>query len=96
MELCGREIYLFCDEDLPKIVNFWILTFIGALMTFLGITLHLFELSWSRTEIREENKFKTNRELHYIRSHVKSVLHSRASSSDIGLMFLHQTRQQES
>ena len=95
MELCGREIYLFCDEDLPKIVLYWILSFCGAFMTILGIILHLFELSWSRTEILEEENLKTKRELQYIQTHVKSILYSRASSSEIGLTLLNQTRPQQ-
>ena len=97
MELCGYEIYLFCDEDLPEIVLYWILSFCGAFMTILGIILHLFELSWSRTEILEEENLKTKQELEYIQSHVKSILHTstRASSSEIGLTLLNQTRPQQ-
>ena len=94
MEICKYEIYELCDEELPLIMKFSIISLIGAVLTFLGITVHLFELSWTRTDILEQNKLKINRELRYIRSHVKSILHNRASSSDIGLMLLNKTRQE--
>jgi hypothetical protein len=97
MWICGREIYLFCDEDLPTIVSRWIMCLIGSLMTFLGIGLHLFDLCYLRTEIMEETNWKMKRELQYIRTHVKSALYygSRVNSADVGLMFLNQTKEQQ-
>ena len=95
MWICGREIYLFCDEDLPKIVNWWITCLLSSLVTFTGIILHLQDLSYYRTTILEKNKLKMGKELNYIRSHVKSALYtSRVNSSDIGLMLLNQTQNQ--
>ena len=98
MWLCGREIYLFCDEDLPQIVNWWITCLLASIMTFVGIIMHLYDLSYFRTTVKEMDKLKMGKELQYIRSHVKSALYqqpSRVNSSDVGLMLLNQTRQTE-
>ena len=95
MWICGREIYLFCDADLPQIVNWWITCLMASLLTFLGIIMHLYDLSYFRTTVMEKNKLTMGKELQYIRSHVKSALYqptSRVNSSDVGLMLLNQTR----
>ncbi len=75
MWICGREIYLFCDEDLPSIVNWWIVCLTSSISTLIGIIVHLHDLSWTRTEIMEQNKANMAKELFYIRSHVKSALY---------------------
>ena len=94
MWICGREIFLFCDDDLPKIVIWWIICLISSLFTLMGITMHLHDLSWFRTTILEENKIRQKQEIKYIRNHVSSVLHSssRPQSTDLGLMLLNQTK----
>lgn len=91
MWICGREIYLFCDEDLPSIVIWWIISLISSLLTFLGICMHLHDLSWFRTTLTEEKNLKMKHELQYIRSHVKSAFYNRGST-DVGLMLLSQTQ----
>ena len=69
-----------------------ILFLVSCLFTFLGITMHLHELSLFRTTILEESKLKQKQELKYIRNHVSSVLYSRPQSTDLGLMLLNQTK----
>lgn len=91
MWICGREIYLFCDEDLPSIVTWWIICLISSLLTFLGICMHLHDLSWHRTTMTEEKNLKIKHELQYIRHHVKSAIYNRRST-DVGLMLLSQTQ----
>ena len=92
MWICGREIFLFCDEDLPKIVLWWIICLVSCLFTFFGISMHLHDLSMFRTNILEENNFRQKQEINYIRNHVGSVLYSRPQSTDLGLMLLNQTK----
>ena len=92
MWICGREIYLYCDEDLPQIIKWWILCLISSFVTLIGLIMHLHDLSYFRTCIMEENKFRQRQELTYIRSHVKSALYNRPHSSDIGLMLLSKTQ----
>lgn len=84
MWICGREIWLFCDEDLPKIVYSWILCLISSIMVLVGVSVHLAALSYTRTQIEEENKLKMYQESRYIRTRVRSVLHSRSNSADVG------------
>ena len=68
------------------------LDLVSCLFTFLGITMHLHELSLFRTTILEESKLKQKQELKYIRNHVSSVLYNRPQSTDLGLMLLSQTK----
>ena len=91
MWICGREIFLFCDEDLPKIVSWWIISLISSALTCFGVILHLHDLSWTRTHLMEEKNCKAKQELTYIRSHVKSALYNRRST-DVGLMLLSKTQ----
>ena len=89
MWICGEELYHFCNDYSPKILIWWIICVISSLVTFWGIIMHLLDLIYFRTWLKQENELKMGRELRYIRNHVKSVLNYDA---DAGLMFLNQTK----
>ncbi len=41
MWLCGREIWLVCESDLPDICNDWIFCVVASFLVVVGVSVHL-------------------------------------------------------
>ena len=41
MWLCGREIWLVCESDLPEICNDWIFCIVASFLVVVGVSVHL-------------------------------------------------------